>query len=127
MSTAQRFRILCVALAASSAAALSIGCGGAPARVELPSLDPSGAAQAAMQQFDANSDGALDKDELQKAPGLVDNPAMPVKLIDADSDGKVTAAEIQARVQKWIDDKVGVMTLPITVKLDGKPLEGATV
>jgi hypothetical protein len=34
---------------------------------------------------------------------------------------------VQARVQQWLEQKVGIRSFQCVVKLDGRPLEGATV
>ena len=106
---------------------LALGCDRKPQRAEVPGHNPSGAAQQAMSTYDKNSDGAIDAEELKAVPALVDHAELPIKLIDKNSDGKVTAEEIQGRIQAWLDSKVGIMSFHCTVKMDGKPLEGAKV
>lgn len=116
-----------VAVSATLSLCVLAGCDRKPQRAEVPPHNPSSVASAAMAKYDANSDGAIAGDELQKAPALVDHPDLTVKLIDKDNDGRITADEIQSRVQTWLDSKVGIMSFHCNVKLDGKPLEGATV
>jgi len=103
------------------------GCDSPPERAEVPKLDPDAIAEGAMDAYDANDDGAIAGEELEKAASVTDHPDLPVKLIDKNSDGQITKEEIQNRVQQWIDSQVGILTFHCTVKLDGKPLEGATV
>jgi hypothetical protein len=45
---------------------LLAGCDRKPDRVEVPKLDPAAVAQGAMQKYDANNDGAVDGDELER-------------------------------------------------------------
>src|SRR5262245_27171047 len=106
---------------------LAVGCDRKPQRAEGPGHNPSAAAQQAMTTYDKNSDGSISGDELKAVPALVDHPELPLKLIDKNSDGKITSDEIQGRVQTWLDSKVGIMSFHCTVKMDGKPLEGAKV
>ena len=103
------------------------GCDRKPERAEVPTLNPESIASGAMSAYDTNSDGSVSGDELEKAASITDHPDLPVKLIDKNSDGQISKDEIENRVQQWIDSKVGIMTFHCTVKLDGQPLEGATV
>ncbi len=50
-----------------------------------------------------------------------------MKLIDKNGDGQISKEEIESRVQQWIDSKVSILSFHCSVRLDGKPLEGATV
>ena len=76
-----------------------------------------------MSQYDTDGDGVVKGEELEKAPSL----KAALKNLDTDSDGGVSASEVSARVNAWKDSKVGVMSLSCTVRLDGQPLQGATV
>jgi len=99
------------------------GCSRTPPPPEGPSLDPSGIAQAAMTEYDANSDGRLDAEELKQSPPLTE----AMETMDADHDGALTAGEIESRIKAWLDYGVVVMTQTTQVTLDNKPLDGATV
>ena len=99
------------------------GCSRTPPRPEGPSLDPARIAQGAMAQYDANSDGKLDAEELKQSPPLTE----AMETMDADNDGTLTAAEIENRIKAWLDSRVVVITQTTQVTLDGNPLEGATV
>ena len=107
--------------------ALSVALAGC--RYQLPALkppkfDPEAASTAAMNQYDANSDGKIDKSELASAPGINSS----LDRIDADNDGAVTADEIAEMIQeKWIDAGAGIMRVAVEVTLNRKPLAGATV
>lgn len=105
------------------AATLATGCGGGPDRIKPPSMSPSGVGSAAMDQYDTDGDGVVKGDELAKAPSL--NAA--IDNLDTDGDGGVSKSEVAARVQSWIDSKLGVTNARCKVTLDGKPLIGATI
>jgi hypothetical protein len=99
------------------------GCSGRPGRVAAPDVDADAAAELAMNEYDRNSDGQLDADELKASPPLV--AALPT--YDGDGSGSLSQAEIAAGIKLWSERGVGAMALPFTVRLDGRPLEGADV
>ncbi len=99
------------------------GCwGSAPSRVH-PQGIASDAAQKAMELYDANKDGVLDAAELEKSPGL----KAALKEVDKNGDGKISADEINARIEAWKESKLGRLTMKCTVQHNGQPLAGATV
>ncbi len=61
------------------------GCVDKPSRVQAPSWDPSGFADAVMEKLDTNGDSQIAKGELAAAPGL----EFGAKFIDTNSDGHV--------------------------------------
>lgn len=75
----------------AAVAALSLA-GAANAQMGPP--DPA----AAFKRFDANSDGAITKDEWTAAG----RPAERFDMVDADHDGKVTQAELTTAIQKMM-------------------------
>lgn len=100
------------------------GCfGGGPARVRAPSIDASGAGRDAMEQYDANKDGVVKGDELDKAPSL----KSALKQLDTNNDGGVDAGEVTARIRRWQDSKVGKMAVSCIITFNKKPLAGAKV
>jgi hypothetical protein len=99
------------------------GCSRFPEPPKRPDLDASDAAQKAVAQYDANSDGKLSGDELKACPAL----AVALKRIDSDGDGALSADEIAARIKSWANSGTVVTNGTVIVTLDGKPLEGATV
>lgn len=101
----------------------TIGCGGPPPAVELPRVDPQGAAQRAMEKYDHNGDGALDKSELAAAPSL--QSALP--RIDGDGDGRIRASELSKRIADWQVEQTGMTPFEVKVIRGGKPLENAQV
>ena len=85
---------------------LSSGCRYRLPALKPPKFDPDGAATAAMEQYDSNSDGKIDQAELKTAPGIT----FSLGRIDGDNDGSVTANELSAMIQeKWLDADGGIM------------------
>jgi hypothetical protein len=108
---------------ALAAISLAAGCSGsAPSRVYADKPD-AGAGDRAIQLYDSDKDGLLDAKELEQVPGL----KAAMRQVDLDGDGKISAAEISARIQKWTDSKLGRMGVSCIVKHNGRPLAGATV
>jgi len=99
-----------------------IGCGRAPSRVvaEAPAGNSS---SAAMAKHDADKNGSLDETELKSAPGLLAG----MKQADTNGDGKLSAAEIDARIAAWAKSKVGRMSVAVVVTRGGMPLADADV
>jgi EF hand len=91
--------------------------------VRVPSMDPTGAANRALREYDADKDGALAGAELAKCPGLKDGLAR----IDTNGDGRITADELAARLRQYEADKAGLLYLNAAVTLDGKPLADAVI
>src|SRR5262245_26902020 len=102
-------------------ACLCIGCG--EQRAQVPTLNPSAAADQAMRDLDANGDGKLTKDELAACPGMLG----AMSVYDADRDGKSSRDEIAGRLQAWFAKKVGLFTFRPAVTYQGKPLADAKV
>jgi hypothetical protein len=99
------------------------GCGaGSPPRVYADRPD-SHAAERAIELYDVNKDGYLDAKELEKVPGL----KAAMQQVDADRDGKISSAEINARIRSWADSKLGRMGVSCIVTRHGQPLRGATI
>ena len=88
------------------------GCGGSSQSAVKPMEIASNAGAQAVAQLDANKDGALDYNELAKAPGLragvakIKNlatfrgPKPPESQLQS---AKISAEEIDARIQQWKD------------------------
>jgi hypothetical protein len=105
-----------------AAAAVLAGCSGKPGRVYPPKYGMDCGA-AALALYDANRDGAIDGDEFDNVPGLRE----ALKQVDTNGDGRLTAEEIDARVQAWLATRMGEMAVNCEVSLDDKPLVGATL
>jgi hypothetical protein len=99
-----------------------VGCTNAPPPKMPPAIDRR-AAQAAIEAYDQNRDGAIDGSEIAKSPAL----KSALARIDANHDGKLSAEEIDTRLSKWRDSQLGLMRFSLIVRLDGQPLRGAQV
>jgi hypothetical protein len=98
-----------------------VGCGREPPRLSAPAIDAVAAGKEAIAEYDTNSDGVISGSELDQCPGLKS------ALEQYDKNGRVTAADITERIRKWQEGRVFLSRQPIILKMDGKPLEGATV
>jgi len=103
-------------------AVLLTGCSGRSSRVKQPAYR-SGAGAAAVDAYDTNGDGAIGGAELERVPALRES----LKQVDANGDGLLTAEEIDKRIQSWRDSKIAEMAVMCQVLLDGSPLAGARV
>ena len=103
--------------------AIAGGCSGRPGRVATPGVDAGEAAQAAIELYDKNGNGALDGDELSASPALMN--ALP--SYDSDKDGLLSKAELVDGMQRWSQRGIGALSLPFIVRLNGRPLEGAQI
>lgn len=108
-----------VFLLGSTVLAATIGCGPSkPDAVIAPPFDPGQISSAAMSNYDKNSDGKIDEEELKASPALSFSATGP-NGIDTDADGAISKAELEARIQAWIDMKVA-LTCPILKFQDKK-------
>lgn len=98
------------------------GCSSRPARVLPPDVDPTAAAEIAIELYDVNNDGGLDAKELDKCPGL-----KSAASIYSAANPVVTADAIRTRIEAWHDSKMGRARIRCSVRRKGIPLEGATV
>ena len=99
---------------------LAAGCssrGSGPERVA-----PHDAGAQALADYDTNKDGFLDAKELEACPSLL----MALKKIDKNNDGKLSPDEIAERLAYFQTAGMQLNVLA-EVKLDGRPLSGATV
>lgn len=102
--------------------AAALGCSDSPSRLTPPSIN-SAAGEAAIKQYDANGDGGISAAELDKTPPLKSAMAR----LDKDRDGKLTAAEINGRIEDWKKTRVALTSVAPTIRLDGKLLAEAQV
>jgi hypothetical protein len=112
-----KFRIHLVGC--SIALIATIGCGG----IDLNVVDPDAAGAAAIEQYDKDGDGLLDKTELKACPALLTK----LDLYDESNDEKLTGEEIRNKLQEMYDKGSGMTQLSCIVTMDGMPLSGATV
>ena len=95
------------------------GCGGfAP-----PSVDPALAANTAMEQFDKNGDGQLDREELAACPALLG----ALSEYDLSGDKQISHEELDDRLHKMYSRNIPLTAADCKVMLNGRPLGGAKV
>lgn len=111
-------RRICLLISAIAA----LGCSNAPDRFEAPSVDVEAASVEAMKLYDANGDGALDKEELVKAPGILAR----IEAYDLNRNEKVEAAEIKTQLSRLLN-RTGGTQLSALVLYKGRPMQGATI
>lgn len=100
-----------------------IGCDGGPKRVDPIALSGAQIAAEALKQFDKDSSGDLSRQELSELPSVLG----VLTQYDKDSNDKVTATEIEERITRWQQLKVGLVNCSFTITLDGKALQKADV
>lgn len=94
-----------------------------PKNLEPAPLDPVSAARQAMELFDSDKDGVIDRSELAECPGL--KAALP--KTDSDRDGKLTEAEIAARLKFFVDSQYALRNFHLTVTVNRQPVDGLSV
>lgn len=99
------------------------GCSRRPSRIKPPPIDAKAAGKLALQYYDTDKDGLIGGAELQKAPAL----NASIENLDTNNDKKISADEITARIETWQRDRVGKMSVMVTVNHRGRPLVGAKV
>ncbi len=99
------------------------GCSGGPSAIKAPSISPSKAAAAAIEQYDANGDGVISGDELQKTPGML----WLLSEIDKDGDQGISAEELESRIQFWQETQAALAPTSLTIIYRKKPLQNAKV
>jgi hypothetical protein len=114
--------LVVVSLAASLLSLPIASCNYGPQAVRPPYIDPSDAAEQAMEMYDTDGDGRVAGAELDEAPGL--KAALP--RMDTNQDDAITGDEVAERVGGW-QKGLGLMSFVFKVTLDGVPLDGALV
>jgi hypothetical protein len=109
-------KIVC-GLALAGVLAVAGSCSRRPPRIYAPTIDAAAAGARAMEMYDANKDGKLSGEELDKCPGLKAGMG----------GGEVTAEAITARILAWQRSRLGRLPIGCTVLHNGQPLEGAEV
>lgn len=103
---------------------LLAGCSGRPSRVKAASLDPEGAADAAMKLHDTNGDGQLDAAELEGCPGL----AACLAAVDTNADKRISREELLDRLNIYKNSRVGLIGgIGCVLRKGGQPLVDAEV
>jgi hypothetical protein len=104
-------------------ATLLAGCSSGPSAVSAPEIDSGDAADQAMDLYDADQNGAIDKTELAKSPPL----SAAASSYDANGDGQLTAEEIASRLTALTTSGVNLTGMEITVTHAARPLASAVV
>ncbi|QEG36398.1 EF-hand domain-containing protein [Bythopirellula goksoeyrii] len=99
------------------------GCSRGPAAVHVPEVDPVESSKQAFELYDTDNDGQLSDTELAACPGI----QMHLQLYDKDSDGSVSQQELEEQLNSLVSGQIGVTSLRIQVRLDGRPLPGAQI
>jgi hypothetical protein len=99
------------------------GCTGKPSRIEAPSWDPDGIADAIMAKLDANTDGSVDAKELKGAPGL----EWGARYIDTDNNQQLSREELVARFEAYVKMRTGYTSKQLQLSYKGRPLGGVKV
>ena len=102
---------------------VSTGCWRGPARVKPPGIDALQAGEKAMEMYDGDGDGVVKGHELEAAHSLRNS----MQTLDQNNDMGVDAEEVTARIKQWQESRVGLMPMRCKVRLNGRPLAGATV
>lgn len=97
------------------------GCGLSGSKVVAPPVDPAEAASRAMEEYDTNSDGKIDKTEAKQT--VLDAKAG----WDTDGDGGISEDEIRQRLERYEALKPGIQSMTCTVFWRNRPLENAEV
>jgi hypothetical protein len=90
---------------------------------ELPAFDPQAAVAQAMNSYDADKDGSLSKQEVDRSPGLT--AAFP--HFDKDGSGTISPEEMLNRLKYYADAGIALYGWTCEVRQGGRPLPGATV
>ena len=94
-----------------------------PKNLEPAPLDAAMAAKRAMEEFDSNQNGQIDRNELAQCPGL--KAALP--KTDSNRDGKLSEDEIAARLQFFVDSQSALRNFHLIVTLNRQPVDGLSV
>ncbi len=105
---------------------LIAGCSNEPKAPPRFQIDPQQAAQEAMKLYDKNRDGTLDAKELGASPPLKELLANLKKRTPSHPDS-LNAEDISGRLEEWVKDPSTLFPVAVTVYLDDKLLDGATV
>jgi len=98
-----------------SLVSLMLGCGSGPPAPAVPKIDAAASATAAMDEYDLNKDGFIDQAELKSAPSLKEAE----KVIDSNSDGKLSRDEIEQRLNKYSAQGMALMSFSCSVTMNG--------
>jgi hypothetical protein len=90
---------------------------------QAPDVDVRAAAAYALEHYDGNKDGALEKSELSAVPAL----ASALPAFDSSGNGRLDANEIEAGLTQMFASRTSLTEMTCTVTRSGRPLVGAKV
>lgn len=102
---------------------LLTGCEKQPKNLAPPPIDPAAASKAAVEMFDSDGNGVIDKAELTKSPGL----KAAVKTTDLDNDGGLSAEEIEKRLKIFVDSGTTIRNFQVRLLHNGNEPHGLAV
>ena len=102
---------------------LVLGCSRGPTPVRAPNVKPAEAAASALDAYDSDGNGQLDKDELEACPGLLDGFAG----FDKNKDEAIDSEEIAGRLTNLYGNGVGMLSLGCRVTSRGRPVPDCIV
>ena len=91
--------------------------------MHIPTIDPADASAQAIELYDSDHDGALSTAELAACPGILGH----LSLYDLDGDGSVSPQELEARFRDFRSKRIGLTSLRVRLRMNGRPLPGAKV
>lgn len=89
--------------------------------IDIPSVDAESAAEKALNLYDKDANGWLDKTELTACPGILG----AIERYDTDRNNRISGEEIAARLAALFSSGVGLTPVSCNVVLGGQPLSGA--
>ena len=100
-----------------------IGCAKQPKNLTPPPIDPVAASKAALEMFDTDGSGVIDKTELSQSPGLM----AAVKTTDLDDDGGLSAEEIEKRLKIFVESGTTIRNFAVRLVHNGSEPHGLEV
>ncbi len=98
-------------------------CNSRPPTIRPINIDAGDTAKLAIEKYDADSDGELSADELQNCAAIQKS----LTKIDTDGNGNVSQSEMEQRLLQWQTQKMGIRSLKVAVTMNGQPLTDADV
>lgn len=102
---------------------LIVGCSDRSGRLLPPKIDADAAVEALIADYDTNKNAVIDGTEFDRIPAI----KSAISKYDSNGDTQVTADEIRARIESWQIVPMATMPISCTVRLNRRPLPGATV
>lgn len=89
----------------------------------VPKYDAEAIVQAILAEFDKDKSGSIEPNEAQACPAL----AGAFAAIDTNRDRRLSAVKLRQRVEAYAASRTGSVEVGCRVRLDDRPLAGATV